>query len=764
MDPVARAVFSSWRVDPWAIAALGALAWVYLRGWSRLRVRAGRDAPLRPACFLAALVLLWVAIASPLDGYAELWLRAHMLQHLILMSVVPPLLWLAEPYRPLLVGLPVRLRKDLLGPVLASPRVRRGAAFLTRPGVAAIALALVTWTWHWPPLYELALRDPLWHRVEHALFFGAAALLWYAVVLPAPADRRGRSAAIPALLFTVAQTGLLAAILVFSDRVLYPSYAASPQVGGLSALEDQATAGALLWTVDGLITVGAAMLVTVAWLTPPLVRPATPLAPAAASPRREGRAVRRREPFDLLAVPIAGALLSRRGFRRGLRLALLGLAALVVWDGFAGPPEAYANAAGVLPWTHWRGLAVLTLLVGGNFFCMACPFVLPRDLGRKLFRAEHRWPRRLRSKWLAAALLVAWLCAYEALAPWDAPAFTAWLVVGYFAAALAIDGWFRGAAFCKYVCPIGQFHFVQSLASPLEVRARDLDVCARCTTHDCFRGRGAQRGCELELFVPTKVGSLDCTFCLDCADACPRANVGILAVAPGKALVDPGPRSSIGRWGQRSDVAVLALVLVFGAFASAAAMTGPGAGVLAALARVAGTTVASASALALLGAVVLAPLASVGGAAWLGRRLARAPQPLGEVFCRLALALVPLGAAMWAAHLLLHFASGWTGAIPVAARFLGELGWSAGSPDWSLAHAGELGASFRALELWLLDAGLLLALYVGWRVATSVAAEAGRPLLLWSPWAAVALALWAAGAWIVFQPMEMRGTMTMPGM
>ena len=74
-------------------------------------------------------------------------------------------------------------------------------------------------------------------------------------------------------------------------------------------------------------------------------------------------------------------------------------------------------------------------------------------------------------------MLAAYLWAYEAFALWDSPRATAWIIVGYFAAAFAVDSVFRGASFCKYVCPIGQFHFVHSLVSPLEVKVREPAVC-----------------------------------------------------------------------------------------------------------------------------------------------------------------------------------------------------------------------------------------------------------------------------------------------
>jgi polyferredoxin len=84
----------------------------------------------------------------------------------------------------------------------------------------------------------------------------------------------------------------------------------------------------------------------------------------------------------------------------------------------------------------------------------------------------------LRNKWLSIGLLVLILFAYELFDLWSSPWWTAWLIVGYFAAALLVDGAFKHASFCKFVCPIGQFNFVASLVSPLEVKVRDEGVCS----------------------------------------------------------------------------------------------------------------------------------------------------------------------------------------------------------------------------------------------------------------------------------------------
>ena len=193
--------------------------------------------------------------------------------------------------------------------------------------------------------------------------------------------------------------------------------------------------------------------------------------------------------FDLLRVPLVGRFLKWRHARLAMQVPMAALAGVLIFDGLRGPQVGAMNLAGVLPWIHWRGLLILGFLVAGNFFCMACPFLLPRTLARRWLPTGRHWPRWLRSKWLSVVLLVLFLWAYEAFSLWDSPWWTAWLALGYFVAAFVIDGFFRDAAFCKYVCPIGQFNFVQSLVSPLEVKVRDPAVCATCRTKDCIRGR-----------------------------------------------------------------------------------------------------------------------------------------------------------------------------------------------------------------------------------------------------------------------------------
>lgn len=538
---------------------------------------------------------------------------------------------------------------------------------------------------------------------------------------------------------------------------------------------------------------------------------------------------------DLLDVPVVGRFLRWKHARTCLQAVMLAVSALILYDGFWGPQLAPKNLAGVLPWVHWRGFVVLALLIAGNLFCMACPFMLPRRLAKKLLPANRQWPTFMRSKWLAIGVLLVFFWAYEAFDLWASPWLTAWVALTYFVAAFAIDGIFRGAAFCKYVCPIGQFHFVHSMVSPLEVKVRQPDLCGSCTTKDCIKGRygpkQAQRvlrhsgesrhpgdmpqpfpspgrpqlrhfresgnpsdenrsllaeplpapltphpgqdapvtppglqlvqsGCELWLFQERKVGNMDCTFCLDCIQACPYDNVGIRLRAPTSEFRKLGQwHSGVGAPLTRLDLAALVVVLVFAAFVNAFGMVAPVYDLelwLAGQLGVASEPVVL-GVLFVVGLVAL-PFALVTLAAWSSRALAAGEETVAATATRYSFALVPIGLGMWLAHYGFHFLTGALTVIPVMQSFLADFGiLLLDSPRWELAAI--VPASWLApLELLLLELGMLVSLTVGYRLAREQQGTVSTAIRALLPWAALIVLLFLAGAWLMTQPMEMRGT------
>ena len=784
MNPALEAAFRSWSFAPLPMLTLALATFFYWRGWRQLHRQIPHRFPRwRLVAFLTGMASLFLAIASPLDAFAGMLLQVHMIQHLLLMMVAPPLLLLGAPWLPLLCGLPRRLVRDGLGPFLVWPALKNFGHRLTHPVVGGIAFIAASLLWHLPPLYELALRSRSWHEVEHACFLGSALLFWWPVVQPWPGRAHWpRWTMIPYLLIADLQNTALAAFLTFYDRPLYPTYAAAPRLWDISVLNDQAAAGVIMWVPGSLAFLIPVALITVQILTGRRgVRPseyfaqrnaalsersrrrkeAEPAIPIATPPPCAGGYPRAERPFDLLTVPVIGRFLRARWGRRLMQAALLVVALVVMADGFFGSQTSSSNLAGVLPWNYWRALTVVALLAAGNLFCMACPFMLPRELGRRLGIKPRQWPRALRSKWLAVALLVMFFWAYEAFSLWDKPIWTAWLILTYFVAAFLLDACFRGASFCKFVCPIGQFQFINSLVSPLEIKVRAAAVCASCKTHDCLRGNETHRGCETNLYLPTKKGSLDCTFCLDCVKACPHDNIGLLAVVPGGELMRDPQRASLGRLSRRTDVAALALMLVFAAFAGAAAMTAPvTAGRVFLVARLGLASPLPVTTIFFAIVLLFVPAFAMATTVGLGRVAGKVAPPTRELLCRFSLALVPLGAAMWAAHFLLHLLSGYGAAWPVLQQTVGDWGLNLlGQPDWSLSGLRVSADTLLVLQTLLLDAGLLLTLYIGWRIARECVPAGSAALGLWSPWACLAVGLYASGVWIFLQPMQMRGMM-----
>lgn len=744
MSLPAEPVLSSWAFEPVPTLGLLATGLIYALGWRRLNAQVpGRFPVERLLSFLAGLAAIFVALASPLDAFAGWLLIVHMVQHLLLTMVAPPLLLLGSPMLPLLGGLPRAVVREGLAPFLSASPLKRFGRFLVHPYFVLPLFMLSNLIWHVPALYELALRSPGWHKTEHLFFLGTAILFWWPVIQPWPSrPALPRWAMIPYLLLADLQNTALAAFLSFSGGVFYRTYALAPRISDLSAADDQAGAGAVMWVPGSMAFLIPAGIIAMSCLSSRRrTRPAPPPSPA--------RQLGPRKPFDVLRIPVLGKLLRGKWLRPLLQMGVFCLAAIIVLDGLFGPQVSPVNLAGVMPWLHWSAFSAFALLVVGNLFCMVCPFTFARDLGRRIFPAARSWPRALRSKWLAVALVAAFFWAYEFLDLWDSPWWTAWLIVFYFVAAILVDGIFKNASYCKYVCPIGQFQFVISLVSPMEVRVREHDVCSSCKTHDCIKGNESQRGCELLLYQPRKSGNMDCTFCLDCVKACPHDNVGILPVPPARDMIADPRRSSVGSFAQRPDLAALVLVAVFGAFANMAAMVAPVSDMQRAVARLVGPHLSGAVWISVFLLVVgVLPLALAALCGWLSSRWS-AESP-ARIACGFAPALVPLGFAMWIAHTSFHLFSGVLTPWPIFQRIARDLGWTATVPVWDLSVPAFSGLP--GLQILILNAGVLYSLWIFWRKSRRASA---RPMFVFLPWALVAAGLYIAGIWLIFQPINM---------
>src|SRR5262245_14121286 len=277
MSPTSQAILSSWSFEPKIALGLAASLILYLRAWFILHRRSpNRFLVWRSLAFTGGLISFWFAIASPLDAFSGLLLSAHMVQHLLLMSVAPPLILLGTPLLPLLRGLPRKFARDGVGPFLAWPPLRRAGNAIMHPLNCWIVMAVTLCAWHVPAAFDLALRSPPWHRLEHACFFGASLFFWWPIVRPFPSRPHWPLWSVPLyLLMADLLNTALSAILTFSDHVLYPHYLGVPRLFGTTALTDQSCAGVIMWVPGSLVFLIPAALIAIESLSPRrlLVRP-----------------------------------------------------------------------------------------------------------------------------------------------------------------------------------------------------------------------------------------------------------------------------------------------------------------------------------------------------------------------------------------------------------------------------------------------------------------------------------------------------------
>jgi putative membrane protein len=264
MSPEVRAIFEEWSLPVILTVAVLLCAILYTSGWYAIRrTRLALFPVWRLAAFLLGLAILWLSIGSPLDGLADTVLSAHMIEHLLLMSFVPPLLLLGLPVVPLLRGLPRGIVVVLLGPLLRLGWLRKLGHLLTLPVVAWFAMNLAFLGWHVPAAYDFALEHEHWHEVEHICFLGSSILFWYPVMRPWPiAALNPGWFLLPYLVAADLVNTALSAFLAFCDRPVYKYYLTQPNPFHLSPLSDQRIGAVLMWVIGSVVFLVPAAFVT----------------------------------------------------------------------------------------------------------------------------------------------------------------------------------------------------------------------------------------------------------------------------------------------------------------------------------------------------------------------------------------------------------------------------------------------------------------------------------------------------------------------
>ena len=259
-DP--RKILISWTFDPLVVLGLGLALWWYVRALRRLRTGRGPRWPVsRSRSFIAGLGVLAFALLSPLDVYSDLLLSVHMVQHLLLTMVAPPLLLLGAPIT-LALRTQSRPRRIVLARVLRSRTVQ----VLGNPLLGWLLFAGTLWASHLPAFYDATLRNLGLHAAEHLAYLSTALLFWRPLVGRDPGPALSYPARLFAMFLIMPQMTFLGLAIYSSNRPLFSPYIATSVRFGTSAVADQHLAGALMWTSGMLVMVPAMAFVLIDWM------------------------------------------------------------------------------------------------------------------------------------------------------------------------------------------------------------------------------------------------------------------------------------------------------------------------------------------------------------------------------------------------------------------------------------------------------------------------------------------------------------------
>ena len=229
--------WTQWTIHWSTVIGLAVLGGLYL--W---RARATGAVPRRRLAFFAALASVFLSLNGPLHDLSDTFLfSAHMVQHLVLTLVFPPLL---------LAGLDDEILAPLVRMRVVGPLLRT----LTRPAACFLLFNIVLAAWHLPPMYNTAMRLHEVHILQHLMFMGASVLMWWPIASPSRVLPRLPHAGQMLYCFLMSvPMSLVSVYIVYASSVLYPAYSAAPRIAGLSPLEDQRLGGLIMWIPGGLV-------------------------------------------------------------------------------------------------------------------------------------------------------------------------------------------------------------------------------------------------------------------------------------------------------------------------------------------------------------------------------------------------------------------------------------------------------------------------------------------------------------------------------
>jgi putative membrane protein len=253
-----------------ATFAVALVGLAYVRGWMHVRRACPKTrSPWQLGAFLLAVLSLWIAVGSPLTALHHQLLSVHMVQHVLLMAVVPPLALMGAPVLPFLYGIPLGGMRRAATQFFRCRPVQWLRRVLMHPTVCWLAPTVALIGWHVPAMFELGLRSRWWHDAQALSFLATGLLFWAPVVGSSTRFTALAPWSLPLYLFTATlPCDALSAFLVFCGRVVYPAYLGAPRPWNISPLGDQECAGALMWVSITFLYLVPAVAITIRLLSP----------------------------------------------------------------------------------------------------------------------------------------------------------------------------------------------------------------------------------------------------------------------------------------------------------------------------------------------------------------------------------------------------------------------------------------------------------------------------------------------------------------
>jgi putative membrane protein len=240
-------VLADWSFEPSVLLGVALTAWIYAEGLRKLarRGRLGRAVtPWHVASFATGLVCILLGLVSPIDALSDQLLTAHMVQHLLLLMIAPPLLLLGKPIPVLLVGAPHGLVRSIARAHARTSWFHALTYLLMRAYVAWPLFVGTMLIWHLPTFYDAALNNVTVHLFEHVCFLVTGLIFWSVVIQPFPGPHRLAHGWRFLFVFTaMLPDTALGSIFIMAGSPVYSFYAALPRLWDLSVLDDQSLAG-----------------------------------------------------------------------------------------------------------------------------------------------------------------------------------------------------------------------------------------------------------------------------------------------------------------------------------------------------------------------------------------------------------------------------------------------------------------------------------------------------------------------------------------